>query len=190
MKCAQLAASVALLLLAAGACETNHAPTDATARSPSFQTAAGTGLVLESVTGLSLPLVGGLGDVTVNQAVITNFQLIENLVGSIVGVQVDGVLVLTGGVLGSDVVTENFTTTASVTPSGPGQCDVVNIDLGPIAIDALGLVSVDLPTAAVDAKASGAVGSLLCSLGSLLSGPIGLATDLVRQIVDTLNGLI
>ena len=190
MRCLPFAASATLLLLVASACEPNPAPTDATAPRVSFQTAPGTGLVLNSVTGLSLPLIGKLGDVTVDQAVITNFQLIENTVGSIVGLQVDGVLQLTGGVLGSDVVTEDFTTTATVTPSGSGQCDVVSIDLGPIAIDALGLAKVDLPTASVDAKASGAVGSLLCSLGSLLSGPIGTATDLVRQVVNTLNGLI
>jgi hypothetical protein len=151
---------------------------------------SGTGLVLESVTGLSLPLIGSLGNVTVDQAIITNFQLIENTVGQIVGLRVDGVLQLTGGVLGSDVVTENFNTTASVTSSGPGQCDVVSIDLGPITIDALGLAKVDLPVASVDAKASGTVGSLLCSLGSLLSGPIGTATSLVRQVVNTLNNLI
>jgi hypothetical protein len=117
-------------------------------------------------------------------------QLIENTVGSIVGLQANGVLQLTGGVLGSDVVTENFNTTASVTPSGAGPCDVVSIDLGPIAIDALGLAKVDLPTASVDAKASGTVGSLLCSLGNLLSGPIGTATSVVRQVVNTLNSLI
>jgi hypothetical protein len=131
-----------------------------------------------------------LGDITVNQAVITNFQLIENTVGQIVGLRVNGVLQLTGGVLGSDVVTEDFSTAASVTSSGPGQCDVVTIDLAPITIDALGLAQVDIPAASVDAKASGALGSLLCQLGSLLSGPIGIATDLLHQVVDTLNGLI
>ena len=142
------------------------------------------------MTGLSLPLIGRVGSVTVDQAVITNVALIENTVGAIVGLQVDGVLQLTGGVLGSDVVTEDFTTTARVTGSGPGQCDVVTIDLGGIGVDALGLASVDLPAASVDAKASGAVGSLHCSLGSLLSGPIDGATDLVRQVVDSLNALI
>jgi len=70
-----------------------------------------------------------VGSVTVDQAVITNVALIENTVGAIVGLQVDGALQPTGGVLGTDVVTEDFTTTARVTGSGPGQCDVVTIDL-------------------------------------------------------------
>ena len=186
-----LQSAAAALLILAAACDRTPVSTDVTAPHPSFQLFSdGTGLALSSVTGLSLPLIGGLGDVTVDQAVITNFQLIENAVGAIVGLQVDGVLQLTGGVLGTDVITEDFTTTARVTSSGPGQCSVVTIDLGGIGISALGLVSVDLPAAFVDAQASGAVGSLLCTLGSLLSGPIGLATDLVRQVVDSLNQLI
>src|SRR5438094_735305 len=65
----------------------------------------GTGLVLNSVTGLNLPLIGQLGDVNIDQAVITNFAVVENTVGQIVGLQADGVLQLTGGVLGTDVVT-------------------------------------------------------------------------------------
>ena len=131
--------------------------------------AKGTGLVLDSVTGVTLPLIGKFGDVVVDQAVLTNFALIEDAVGQIVGLQVDGVLQLTGGVLGTDVLTEDFTTTLSVTSSGPGQCTVVDLDLGPINIDAL-VANVDVPAATVTAKASGAVGSLLCALANLLSG--------------------
>lgn len=189
MRCLPFAVA-ALLTLAAGACEPSPLSTDVTAPRPSFQPSTGTGLVLSSVTGLSLPLIGRVGEVTVEQAVITNFELIENTVGAIVGLEVAGVLQLTGGVLGSDVITEDFTTTARVTSSGPGQCDIVNIDLGGIGIDALGLASVDLPAASVNPQASGAVGPLLCSLGSLLSGPIELATDLIRQVVDSINQLI
>ena len=49
-------------------------------------------------------------------------------VGQIVGVQADGVLQLTAGLLGSNVVTQDFSTTVSVTSSGPGQCNLVTID--------------------------------------------------------------
>src|SRR5207245_6299363 len=131
------------LALAGGACggDPSGKALDA---STQRQAAKGTGLVLDSVTGLTLPLIGKLGDVVIDQAVITNFALVENTVGQIVGLQVDGVLQLTGGVLGTDVLTENFTTTASVTSSGPGQCDLVTIDLGQININAL-VASVDVP---------------------------------------------
>jgi hypothetical protein len=153
--------------------------------------AKGTGLVLDSVTGLSLPLIGKLGDVVIDQAVITNFALIENTVGQIVGLEVDGVLQLTGGVLGTDVLTENFTTTASVTSSGPGQCDLVTIDLGQININAL-VASVDVAAATLTAKGSGAVGSLLCNLGNLLGG-LASGTGAVAGaggIVNALNNRI
>ena len=151
----------------------------------------GTGLVLDSVTGLSLPLIGKLGDVTINQAVITNFALIENTVGQIVGLEANGVLQLTGGVLGSNVVTQDLTTTVSVTSSGPGQCDLVTVDLGQIAIDALA-ASVDVPAATLTVKGSGAVGSLLCNLATALSGLAGGtgATAGAAGIVNALNNQI
>src|SRR3954469_11947907 len=153
--------------------------------------AKGTGLVLNSVTGLTLPLIGSLGDVNINQAVITNFALVENTVGQIVGLQVDGVLQLTGGVLGTNVLTENFNTTASVTPSGPGQCTAVAIDLGQISVNAL-VANVDIPAATVNAQASGAVGSLLCSLANALSGLAGGtgAAPGAGGIVNALNNQI
>jgi hypothetical protein len=130
----------------------------------------GTGLVLNSLTKLTLPLIPiELGTITINQAVITNFQLIENTVGQIIGLEVSGVLELTGGLLGTNVVTEEFTTTAKVTSStGGGRCTLVGLDLGQISLDVLGgIASIDLPVATVNASASGAVGTLLCSLASL-----------------------
>jgi hypothetical protein len=134
-------------------------------------TFTGTGLVLNSLTGLTLPLIPiDLGTVTVNQAVITNFALIENTVGQIIGLEVSGVLQLTGGVLGTNVLTEDFTTTAKVTSSsGSGRCSLVSIDLGPINLGVLGgfVASIDLPAATVNAGVSGAVGSILCSLANL-----------------------
>jgi len=159
--------------------------------SPRNQAAKGTGLVLDSVTGITLPLIGKLGDVNVNQAVITNFALVENTVGQIVGLQVDGVLQLTGGVLGTNVVTENFNTTASVTSSGPGQCDLVTIDLGQISVNAL-VASVDVPAATLTAKGSGAVGSLHCNRGNRLGGLTGGTGAIAGAggIVNSLNNLI
>ena len=141
--------------------------------------------MLNSVTGLNLPLIGQLGDVTIDQAVITNFALVENTVGQIVGLEADGVLQLTGGVLGSNVITQNFNTTVSVTSSGPGQCDIVTLDLGPIDINAL-VAQVDVPAATLTGRGSGAVGSLLCNLGQLLN-PV---TQGLRGIVQALNNLI
>jgi hypothetical protein len=155
------------------------------------KSATGTGLVLENLTGLSLPLIGQVGTVTINQAIITQLKLVQDLAGNIIGVDAQGALQLTGGVLGTNVVTQNFTTQALILSSGKGQCDVLTINLAPIKIDALGgAVSVDLPQASVTPRASGALGPLLCNLGSLLNAPIGQVTSAVRGIVNAINKIL
>jgi len=177
-------AALALPLVLGLACAEQPTAPDARTASPGPIMQAkqkGTGLVLNSVTGLALPLIGSLGTVNIDQAVITNFAIIENTVGQIVGVQADGVLQLTGGVLGTDVLTENFNTTVSVTSSGPGQCDLITIDLGQIHVDAL-VANVDVPAATLTGKGSCAVGSLLCNLGQALSGLTGGITGLVNAL--------
>jgi len=159
---------------------------------PAFaKSVSGTGLVLDNVTGLSLPLIGQVGTVTINQAVITQLGVVQDLAGNIIGVDATGALQLTGGALGTDVVTQNFTTQVLILSSGKGQCDVVTIDLAPITLDALGgAVSVDVPQASVTPRASGAVGPLLCNLGSLLNAPVGQITSAVRGIVNAINRII
>jgi hypothetical protein len=134
----------------------------------------GSGIVLNSVTGLKLPVLSGLvplGTVTINQAVITNLTVIENAVGQIVGVQADGVLTLTGGLLGTQVVTENFTTTATVTATGPGTCSLVSLNLSPINVAVLGpTATIDIPALTLNGSASGLVGTLLCRVAAILKG--------------------
>lgn len=173
------------LALVLAACR-EPSPTSAPIGAPLMQVTDGSGLVLHSVTGLALPLIGRVGDVVIDQAIITNIALVENTVGQIVGVEARGVLQLTGGVLGTDVVTEDFATTATVTTTDP-QCQVVSINLGPITIDAL-VASVDIPAASVDVDASGAVGTLLCQLASLLA--IGAPPAQVQPVVDAINAAI
>ena len=179
--------------LAASACA--DAPTSPTRIAPTaaaaHQNERGTGLVLQSVTGLTLPLIGSLGDVVIDQTNLTHLTLVENVIGQIVGVQANGVLQLTGGVLGTDVITEDFLTEVHIASSGPGQCSVVTVDLGPITLDALGSgISVDIPQATVNPLASGAVGPLLCSLGQALQPPVSLLTSTVRALVNVINAIL
>ena len=195
MKGRQNLAIAVTVALGLGACADSPVAPNATTRQTGsdLQAAkvAGTGLVLNSVTGLQLPLIGNVGDVVIDQVNVTRLVLVEDVVGNIVGVQAEGVLKLTGGVLGTDVVTEDFLTQVDVASSGPGQCDVLSIDLGPIAIDTpLGLASVDIPAAQVTPRASGALGPLLCNLGNLLDGPLDLVTSGVRGLVNAINRLI
>jgi hypothetical protein len=150
----------------------------------------GSGLVLDSLTGVSLPLLGELGDIVIDQAVITDLRLVEDLAGQIIGLEVTGTLNGTLSATGVDVVNEQFTSTLAVTSSGPGQCEVVGVQLGPLALDALGLVAIDVPEADLTGRGSGAVGSLLCNLGSLLNGPLGVVTRGVQGLVNALNRLI
>jgi hypothetical protein len=185
----------AALVLALGLAACSDDPVSPRATSdlePALQAREGTGLVLTSITGLALPLIGHLGEVVIDEAVITNFAIVENVVGQIVGVEAEGVLQLTGGVLGTDVVTEDFNTIVSVTSSGPGQCDLITIDLGPIGVSALGLVTVDVPVASLTGRGSGAVGSLLCALGNLLSGLLGggVGSPGAEGVVNAINNRI
>ena len=194
MKRNQSIAVVVAVVLGAGACaESPTAPAEARAPSvSSFQrNERGTGLVLQSLTGVTLPLIGEVGDVVVDQANVTHLVLVEDVVGNIVGLQAEGALRLTGGVLGTNVVSEDFLTQVHIASSGPGQCDVLTVDLGPITVDALGgAVSVDAPQADVTPKASGALGPLLCGLGSVLQTPVSGVTGAVRGLVNAINNLL
>ena len=185
------------IALALGACSETPVGPGTTSVStlqsgPAFaKSVTGTGLVLDNVTGLSLPLIGHVGDVTINQAIITRLGVVQDLAGNIIGVDATGALQLTGGVLGTDVITQNFTTDALILSSGKGQCDVLSVNLSPITLDALGgAVSVDVPQASVTPRASGALGPLLCNLGSLLNAPVGQITSAVRGIVNAINQIL
>ena len=149
----------------------------------------GTGLVVESLTGVGLPILGTVDELVIDQAVINNIVL-ENLVGGVIGLRVtgtvDGVIEATG----VPVVDEQFTSTLTITPSGGGGCNAVNVDLGPLNLGALGLVTADVPTVSADAFASGAAGGLICALGNVVNGVVGGATRAVEGILATLNRLI
>lgn len=152
----------------------------------------GSGLAVDIVPNVTLPLGLG-GSITVDQAVITNFALVENTVGQIIGLQVTGELSGTavnavGGLVG--VNAQPFTAMASVTSSGPGQCSLATINLSNPTLDVLGLATGTIPVN-VTAKGSGAVGSLLCNLGQALSA-IGsaLGGGGAQGLVNALNNQI
>jgi hypothetical protein len=151
----------------------------------------GTGLVLDLVGQVDLPLSLG-GTVTIDQAVITNLA-VERIAGQIVGLQVTGTLSGTAvDVLGNTVglTAQPFVADLMVTSSGPGQCGLVTLDLSSIDLGVLGIVNAHVP-AKVEVKGSGAVGVLLCNLGSILSGLTGgLLGNGVDGIVNAINNQI
>lgn len=150
--------------------------------------ARGTGIEVTSITDVSLPLVGRLDRLVVDQAVINEF-LLDRVAGAIVGLRVSGTINGALGALGTPVVDQQFTSTVSVTP-GRGGCRIVTIDLGPLHVDALSLVTVDVEPFTVEGRGSGAVGSLLCTLGNLVSSVVGGVTRGVQGVVNALNRLI
>ena len=183
------------VLLAVAGCNTADiaAPEIARPDAPSLQAARkGSGLALDIVPDVTLPLGLG-GSITIDQAVLTNFAVVENTVGQVVGLRVTGTLTGTavdvlGGAVGLDA--QPFVADLNVTSSGPGQCSVVTLDLSNLNVDALGLVTGTVP-ANVNVKGSGAVGSLLCNLGQSLAGVGGAlggqsATGLVNAINNQL----
>jgi hypothetical protein len=134
----------------------------------------GSGLDVDIVGTVTLPVVGG-ATVTITDALITNIALVESTVGGIFGLEVQGTLTGTrldavGGLVSFEAVP--FTADLAVTSSGPGQCSLVMLNLTDLDASVLGLVDVTVP-ATFDVKGSGAVGSLLCNLGSIVGGLLG-----------------
>lgn len=179
MRNARVLTALALpLTLALGAC---GEPPTAPGLTPGGQASLargnrppGSGIDVDVVGAVGLPLVGG-GDITITDAVITNIELVESTVGGIAGLEVSGTLTGTAVNAAGDLVTLEvapFTADLVVTSSGPGQCSVVTLNLSNIEVHALGLVDATVP-ATFDVKGSGAVGSLLCNLGSLVGGLAG-----------------
>jgi hypothetical protein len=149
----------------------------------------GTGLVIESLTGVGLPIVGTVDELVIDQAVINNIVL-ENVIAGVIGLTVTGTVSGVIEATGAEIVDEQFTSTLTITPSGGGGCKALNVNLGPLNIDALGLVTADVPTVSAEAFASGAAGSLICALGNVVSGVVGGATRAVQAILRTINNLI
>ena len=143
----------------------------------------GTGLTLDNVTSTPIPL---LGDAVFNGEVVIT-QLALNAVG---GLEATGTITGTIAALdGAIPIDQSFTTDVAISKTGSGgQCGVLSLDLAPINVDAAGqIVSVDLTAADVDAKATGPVGTLLCTLTSLVNRGVGGA---LKGVLNALNGLL
>jgi hypothetical protein len=110
-----------------------------------------------------------------------------------------GQLVASGTLTGTttiDGVTTTVTQTfndvvASLIGGGNGQCEILQLDLGPIFLDLLGL-QVDLSAIDLDITAvSGAgnlLGNLLCAVAGLLDG--GGPLQAIGALLDRINNLL
>jgi hypothetical protein len=116
-----------------------------------------------------------------------------------VAVNAAGELVAEGVFTGTttiDGVVQEITATASIVlaaaTASPGPCTVVNLDLGPLHLDVLGLV-VDLNDVHLDITgqpgAGKLLGNLVCTVAGLLDNGNAVSTA-IQQLLDLINGLL
>lgn len=144
----------------------------------------GTGLVLNNVITLPLDITGGI-PVNVD-AVITGLQF-----STLAGLTATYDLLADVEVAGTRIVAEDLTSAVSLSSAGGrGGCEVVNVDLAPVAVNAAGLAVVDIPVNTVDVRAEGAVGNLLCVVTRLVNSlaPISAITGVVNALTGLLGG--
>ena len=111
---------------------------------------------------------------------------------------VDGVVQLSGtvtGMLGDQMVDDTFTATITdlgTSGSQPGGCQVLDLDLGPLNLDLLGLV-IDLEPVVLDITAvpgSGKLlGNLLCAVVGIFDGPGNPLNGITNLLNRLLGGL-
>ncbi|WP_206074412.1 ABC transporter substrate-binding protein [Antribacter gilvus] len=140
------------------------------------------------------PVAAAPAPVQTTQAVTGTFQgapfvgEISNLTADVV----DGALTLTGTLTGTGLPAEGVGFTSVVEDVQADQaCDILNLDLGPLHLDLLGLV-VDLEPVVLDVTAvpgpGNLLGNLLCSVAGLLdrSGGVGGALNGVAALLNRL----
>lgn len=168
-----------LLTLGLAACS-DQTPTEPQTPAPQMAQ-MGTASLIQNVTGT---LTGGTFTGTAN---ITSFAL-QN--GQLVATGVLNGVATIGGVT-TQIVNQAFTTTATLTSTGP-HCDILNLDLGPLNLDVLGLV-VDLSAISLDITAvpgpGNLLGNLLCAVANLLNNPLGNLQGLTN-LLNLLNNLL
>ncbi len=140
----------------------------------------------------SLPVTGTLSDGGTFQGTVSNLTASVNDAGDLV---VSGVL--NGTATAADgtvtqITDQAFTTTATLTQPG-GSCQILDLDLGPIHLDLLGLV-VDLNAIHLDITAvpgaGNLLGNLLCAVAGLLDNPGAGATNAIANLLNQIFSLL
>ena len=200
MRVLNLVASAVVITLGVSACSENTMAPRSPSNAASLQQSPikGSGVALNLTPQVTLPILGTTNLFTVNSSVISNIALVQNTIAPLFGLDVTGTLTGTevdamGNAIG--VLTSPFTAEAALTSSGNGQCSLVSLDLSGVSLGVLNnsLLSGTVP-ATVTVKGSGAIGSLLCNLGTALGAlnaglPGGSATQgLVNAVNNQLGG--
>lgn len=146
----------------------------------------GDGALTTDITGTFTDAAGGtgtfVGTFTAQQFTLVNGQL--TVLGTVTGTLTDSL----GTVLGTD--TQQITTPLQVTAT----CEILDLTLGPLDLDLLGLVvhldQVHLEITAEQGPGN-LLGNLLCAVAGLLDNGLSLniVVDLLNTIIDILQEL-
>ena len=164
-----LAGAVGLVPAASSA---SAAPAAPAAAAPAAQPAATT-----------LPVTGTLPDGTAFTGALSNLSTSV----------VNGVVQLSGTITGTGLPTGGTAFTAPLQDVAATQgCSILNLDLGPLNLDLLGLV-IDLAPVSLDITAvpgaGNLLGNLLCAVAGLLDGPGSALGGIAALLNRLLTGL-
>jgi hypothetical protein len=146
----------------------------------------GPGLVVPNVTGSLLQGGQTVGELTGGTLTITRLQ---ERGGQLLA---DGTL--TGTAQGQSVTQAFRDVPLTLADLNGGACDILNLDLGPLNLDLLGLV-VDLSPVSLDVTAipgaGNLLGNLLCAVAGLLDqGPAGGLGGILNELLGIINRLL
>lgn len=142
-----------------------------------------------------IPVTGSLEDGGTFEGLldITGIQLVDGM--PVVSGVLTGTATQDGGVV-TEIVQTFTDVPVDLTRSGPGNsCQILDLDLGPIHLDVLGLV-VNLDEVNLDITAErgpgNLLGNLLCAVAGLLDsgGALGGVQNLLNRITGLLGGLL
>ena len=150
------------------------------------QNQPGAGLVIPAVTGPLLQGTQQVGELTDGSLVVTRLR--ER------GGQLLATGTLTGTAQGQPVIQQFADVPVTLVDPNGGACDILNLDLGPLNLDLLGLV-VDLSPVSLDVTAlpgpGNLLGNLLCAVVGLLDGnPAGGLNGILNELLGIINRLL
>jgi hypothetical protein len=150
------------------------------------QNQSGPGLVIPNVTGSLVQAGQPIGDLTGGTLTITRLQAQG---GQLLA---DGTL--TGTAQGQAVNQSFKDVPLALTAPATGACNILNLDLGPLNLDLLGLV-VDLSPVTLDVTAvpgpGKLLGNLLCAVAGLLDqGATGSLNGILNDLLGIINRLL
>jgi hypothetical protein len=127
-----------------------------------------------ATNSLTIP-VSGAGEGATFEGTLEIKRFVEKDGGLVAQGTLTGVVTTAEGVVGS--VVKNVAVPAVVDPA-QATCDILHLDLGPLALDLLGL-KINLSQVVLDITAEAGpgnlLGNLLCAVVNLLNDPSGLA---------------